>query len=66
MGAPGLPAAAGTSLQAVFCVVLARLGKKEDTSVLMFDAWGGGRRAMLESEVQILILSLTSWGWKYS
>ena len=48
-GAGGLAAAAGTSPQAVFCVVLAGLGKKEDTSVLMFDAWGSGRRAMLES-----------------
>lgn len=48
-GAQGLAAAAGTSLQAVFCVVLAGLGRKEDTSVLMLDACGGGRRAMLES-----------------
>lgn len=31
-GARGLAAAAVTSLQAVFCVVLAALGKKEDAS----------------------------------
>lgn len=37
-GSGARAAAAGTSLQAVFCVVLAGLGRKEDTSVLMLEA----------------------------